>query len=71
MAKYSRREFVTTENQPKYMQGKKSGYLWKLGRDSQVFQRRWFVLDPSGKGELRYYTDANVNAATFALLKLP
>ncbi|XP_022106695.1 uncharacterized protein LOC110987868 isoform X2 [Acanthaster planci] len=58
-AKYLRKEFVSAENQPKYMQGKKSGYLWKLGRDSQVFQRRWFVLDPSGKGTLRYYTDAN------------
>ncbi|XP_038073139.1 uncharacterized protein LOC119741456 [Patiria miniata] len=59
MSKYPHKEFVSADDQPKYMQGQKSGYLWKLGRDSQVFQRRWFVLDPSEKGTLRYYTDAN------------
>ncbi|XP_071795257.1 uncharacterized protein [Asterias amurensis] len=59
ISKYIRREFSSPDNLPNYTLGKKCGYLWKRGRDGGVFLRRWFVLDSSGKGKLRYYTDAN------------
>ncbi len=59
IAKYVRREFSAPENIPKYTLGQKCGYLWKRGRDGGLFLKRWFVLDSSGRGKLRYYTDAN------------
>lgn len=49
---------------PAYLKiGEKTGYLWKRGRDDDMFQKRWFEFSIGGqsgsRASLVYYTDAN------------
>nr|XP_054758578.1 uncharacterized protein LOC129264688 isoform X1 [Lytechinus pictus] len=59
----SRTENIST-SVPAYLKiGKKTGYLWKRGRDDDMFQKRWFEFSIGSQSGMRaslvYYTDAN------------
>ncbi|KAM6377230.1 arf-GAP with dual PH domain-containing protein 2 isoform 2-T2 [Pluvialis apricaria] len=59
-AKYEREDFVATRIcQDPCSAGSREGFLWKRGRESRQFQRRWFLLS-AREGVMKYYTKEEI-----------
>ncbi|XP_030840340.1 arf-GAP with dual PH domain-containing protein 1 isoform X1 [Strongylocentrotus purpuratus] len=65
-AKYERHEFMDLDKQT-YRSGKKTGYLWKKGRDDNRFQHRLFVLSEDDN-TLKYYNKENAKEPKATIL---